>query len=251
MSKNILDLEEIVLRWAWDSYNTTAQKAKLKYENALFDIHWDKVKCVPKKPEFIPSGPGQRQPQSRTIFKSIFKNESPTEQTHLLKVERQTTSTCTSSVTKGYTKGINIGLTLASPLDIAELAVGFEKGFSVENAEESTDEKSLTWATEGNLVVQPNKSLTAELQIKEEQQSFNFKTSVGISGRIMVAILNRKENSNLVMTVENYIDEVIPAYTSAQRVRKNGRVVYIDMAGSCQFKFGIQQEIKCSQCNNY
>jgi hypothetical protein len=76
-----------------------------------------------------------------------------------LKTERQTTATCTSSLTKGCTKGFNVGLTLAAPGDVAEASVGFEKGFSIENAKETSDQKTLTWATEGSLTVKAKSTL--------------------------------------------------------------------------------------------
>lgn len=241
--RNIIDLEETVQKWAWDAYLKTRSKSKLELEKAYLDINWSHVNYKPRKPNYTPIS--QDIPSSRTIFKSVFRNNCSTTQNHSLKVERQTVATCTSSLTKGCSKGLNIGLTLAAPGDVAEASVGFEKGFSVENAIESTDEKTLTWATEGSLAVPGKSALTAELQIKEKQRSFIFSTSVVVSGKVNVSIYDREDRSKLVMFVTGDIAEVILADKNIKGVKKDGNVVFIDMEGECHFRFGIEQEIKC------
>ena len=244
MSNGIVDLEEAVQIWAWDSYKKTrSKKIPMDFEHAFIDINWSGVKFIPQKPIFTQRG--HSVPKSQVIFKSVFRNESSTSQTHSLKTERETTATSTTSITKGYTKGFSVGLTLSPPGDVAEASVGFEKGFSIENVEETSDSKTLTWATEGSLTVQPNSALTAELQVKETQNSYSFETSVAIKGRVNVSIYNRLENSALVMSVMGDIKEILLANKDLKGLRWEGKAVYIDVKGKCEFKYGIEQQIRC------
>ncbi|VDI57801.1 Hypothetical predicted protein [Mytilus galloprovincialis] len=245
MSDEIIDLEEMVQTWAWTSFEKTKSKSSsMKLQDAYLEILWDRVKFVPQKPKYTPTTRGEM-PQSHVIFKSVFRNDSETPQTHSLKTERQTTATCTSSLTKGCTKGFNVGLTLSAPGEVAEASVGFEKGWSIENAKENSDNKTLTWATEGNLTVPPRSLLNAELQIKEKQCSYTFTSSVILQGKITVNIHNKKENNNLVMTVMGDIKEVLLGDKALKGIRKEGNCAVIDMAGKCDFKFGIEQQIRC------
>lgn len=241
MSVDIIDLEEVVETWAWSAYNKTSKGLKL--ENARMDINWSAVSFVPEKPTY--STVGNVQPISHVIFKSVFQNDSDTEQSHSLKTERQTTATCTSSLTKGCTKGFNVGLTLAAPGNVAEASVGFEKGFSIENAKETSDQKTLTWATEGSLTVKPKSTLTAELQIIEKQCSFTFKSNVAINGRVTVSIYNRRENNNFVMSVMGDMKEILVAEGNVKKIDTKGKTAYIALEGKCDFKFGIEQQIRC------
>jgi hypothetical protein len=82
---------------------------------------------------------------------------------------------------------------------LISILIGFEKGFSIENAKETSEQKTLTWAAEDNLTVKPNSTLTAELQIREKQCSYTFSSKVAINGRVTVSIYNRQENNNFIM----------------------------------------------------
>lgn len=243
MSVDIIDLEEVVEKWAWNSYKKTCSGKPLTLENSRMDINWSAVSFVPENP--IYSTDGAVEPQSHVIFKSVFRNDSAIEQSHSFKTERQTTATCTSSLTKGCTKGFNVGLTLAAPGDVAKASVGFEKGFSIANAKETSDQKTLTWATEGSLTVRPNSTLTAEMQIKEKRCKYTFKSKVAINGRVIVTIYNRRENNALAMAVMGDIKEVLADDSSLDKISVEGKTVYIALEGKCEFQFGIEQQIKC------
>lgn len=242
MSVDVIDLEEIVETWAWNSYKKACSGKALTYENIRMDIKWSAVSFVPEKPTY--STVRNVQPKSHVIFKSVFRNDSDTEQSHSLKTERQTTATCTSSLTKGCTKGVNVGLTLAAPGDVAKASVGFEKGFSIENAKETSDQKTLTWATEGSLTVKPKSTLTAELQIIEKQYSYTFISKVAINGRVTVSIYNRQENNNFIMAVMGDIKEILVPDKKVKKIETNGNTAYIALEGKCEFQFGIEQQIQ-------
>ena len=241
MSADIIDLEEVVETWAWISYKATSSGKTLKLEDTRMDINWSAVSFVPEKPTYSPVV--IMEPKSQVIFKSVFQNDSDTEQSHSLKTERQTTATCTSSLTKGCTKGFNVGLTLAAPGNVAEASVGFEKGFSIENAKETSDQKTLTWATEGSLTVKPKSILIAELKIKEKQYKYTFSSKVAIYGRVTVSIYNEKENNNFIMSVMGDIKEIL--VKKIPEIETLGKTAYIVLDGKCEFQFGIEQQLKC------
>ena len=243
MSVDIIDLEEVVETWAWNSYNRTRSGKALKLKDTRMDINWSAVSFVPEKPTY--STVGNVQPKSHVIFKSVFRNDSDIEQSHSLKTERQTTATCTSSLTKGCTKGFNVGLTLAAPGDVAKASVGFEKGFSIENAKETSDQKTLTWAAEGSLTVKPKSTLTAELQITEKQYRYTFSSKVAINGRVTVSIHNRKENNNFIMSVMGDIKEILVDDIKIPKIETKGKTAYIALNGKCEFQFGIEQQLRC------
>jgi hypothetical protein len=243
MSADIIDLEEVVETWAWKAYNETCSGKALKLEDTRMDINWSAVSFVSEKPTY--STVGNVQPKSHVIFKSDFQNDCDIEQSHSLKTERQTTATCTSSSAKGCTKGFNVGLTLAAPGDVAKASVGFEKGFSIENAKETFDQKTLTWAAEENLNVKPKSILTAELPIIEKQCSDTFSSKVAINGRVTVSIYNRQENSKFIMSVMGDIKEILAADGKVKKIDTKGKTAYIALDGKCEFKFGIEQQLRC------
>lgn len=232
MSADRNHLKEVVETWAWKAYNETCSGKALKLEDTRMDINWS---AVSKKPTY--STVGNVQPKSHVIFKSDFQNDCDIEQSHSLKTERQTTATCTSSSAKGCTKGFNVGLTLAAPEDVAKASVGFEKGFSIENAKETSDQKTLTWTAEENLTVKPKSILTAELPIIEKQCSDTF------NGRVTVSIYNRQENSKFIMSVMGDIKEILVA--DEKKIDTKGKTAYIAVDRKCEFQFGMEQQLRC------
>jgi hypothetical protein len=242
MPVDIIDLEEVVDTWAWNSYEKTRSDKTLKLKDIRMDINWFAVSFVTEKPTY--SRAVIVEPISQVIFKSVFCNESDAEQSHSLKTERQTTATCTSSLTKGCTKGFNVGLTLAAPGDIAKASVGFEKGFSIENAKETSDQKTLTWATEGSLTVKAKSTLIAELQIKEMQYKYSFSSKVAIHGQVTVSIYNRL-NNNFIMSVMGDMKAILVADQNIPKIETLGKTAYIELIGKCEFQFGIEQHLKC------
>lgn len=67
------------------------------------------------------------------------------------------------------------------------------------------------WATEGNLTVPKTSALTSELQIKEEQRSYIFNTTVAVSGKVAISIYDRTDNSYFVMPVSGDSKQIILA----------------------------------------
>jgi hypothetical protein len=118
------------------------------------------------------------------------------------------------------------------------------KGFSIENAKETSDQKTLTWATEGSLTVKAKSTLIAELQIKEKQYKYTFSSKVAINGQVTVSIHNKKENNNFIMSVMGDIKEIL-VDAQIPKIATEGKTAYIPLNGKCEFQFGIEQQLRC------
>ena len=246
-SNGVIDLEEIVVARAWTIYKRNRKRWQPKHlddVDLVFD--WNRVSFVVEKPKFSEKTTIE-QPKfaSNVIFKSVFENKSKIAQTHSLKAERQTVATCKSSLTKGFTRGLSVGLTFTAPQNIINASVGYSEGFSVTSVKETTDQKTLTWATEGTLTVPAESTLTAELQIIEEQSDYIFTTRVAIRGTVIVNIYKRKNNKFLKVYTGD-MESILTQTDSLRDLKTEGRTVYLDVEGECNFKFGIEQQIVIS-----
>lgn len=248
-SDDIVDLEEIVAARAWTLYKRNRkirQPKKLDDVNMVFD--WSGVSFEVEKPNFVEKeGTEHTKFASNVIFKSVFENQSNIQQTHSLKAERQTMATCRSSLTKGFTKGLNVGLTLAAPQNVVQASVGYSEGFSLTTAKETTDQRTLTWSTEGSLAVEPKSKLIAELQITEEHSDYYFTTRVAIAGTVVVNMYNRKDNNKFLKVYTGNMKSILSETLHDSKFKTEGGTVYLEMEGECDFKFGIEQQIVISQ----
>lgn len=246
MSVGIIDLEEKVKSWAWNTYRKVAPtqgSISPRLEDFYLDVNWDGVDFLPQKLAYTTAV--KTDPKTHVIFKSVFHNDCVnTSQYHSLKMERQTAATCRSSLTKGCTKGFNVGLNFAAPLEVVEASVGFEKGWSILNAKENVENKMLTWVVKENLAVPMSTKLAVEVGITEKQFNYTFSTSVIINGKVTVTICNVKDSS-LVRSVMDDIKTVLLEDRVPQGIRKEGNCVVIDMEGTCNFSFGTDQQIRC------
>lgn len=242
MDEQIVDLEEIVEKQAWDMYMTSKKKGfpkKRKEVNIEFD--WSGVTFNTEEPKYTQEGTDQF--SSNVIFRSVFENKSNEPQTHSLRTERQTVASCVCSLSKGYTTGLNLGLEISAPQEIAKASVGYSKGFSVTNTRETTNQKTLTWTTEGNLTVAKGTTLVAELQIKERQCAYTFSTRVAIKGTVVVNFYSRRDNNKYLMVFTGDMKEILLEDKSIPNLKTEGRTVFLDIDGKCNFKFGIEQQI--------
>ncbi|XP_063398310.1 uncharacterized protein LOC134683124 isoform X1 [Mytilus trossulus] len=255
ISKNIVDLQNVVKESAWKRYSNSRQKDfPTAVKKVRLDFDWTGVKFIPTKPKY--SDHGTVQYESNILFESVFKNNSNQEQHHSLKTEQQTTGTCKSSITKGYTTGFNVGLTLSAPSDIVGTTAGFSKGFSVENTLANEDQRTMTWSAEGVLLVEKQSMLTAKLQITEKQSSYTFTTNVAVKGEVIVTFYERKNNKYLmeyrapirtilVQKKDKFKDDKGKIF-----VEDIDGTAYVKVEGECIFKYGIKQEIIINQNSN-
>ncbi|VDI20270.1 Hypothetical predicted protein, partial [Mytilus galloprovincialis] len=245
MDEQIIDLEEIVEKQAWDLYMSSRKKGfpkKRKELNLVFD--WSGVSFVTEQPTY--SQTGNAHFESNVIFRSVFENQSASAQTHSLKAERQTVAECKSTLSKGYTTSLNMGLEIGAPEEIAKASIGYSRGYEVVNGRETTNQKTLTWSSEGTLTVPEHSNLTAEIHIKEKQCGYTFKSRAAIRGTVVVNFYSRRDNDKYLMVFTGDMKDVLLDDKTIPDLKTEGRTVFIDIEGSCDFKFGIEQQIVIS-----
>ncbi|CAG2241986.1 unnamed protein product [Mytilus edulis] len=255
ISKNIVDLQNVVKESAWKRYIASReQDFPTAVKKVRLDFDWTGVKFIPEILEY--SDPGTVKYESNILFESVFKNNSNQEQHHNLKTEQNTTGTCKSSITKGYTTGFNVGLTLSAPGDILGTSAGFSKGFSVENTFANEDQRKMTWSAEGVLLVEKNSELTAKLQITEKQSSYTFSTKVAVKGEVIVKFYERKNNKYLMEyrgPIRTILIQKKDKFTDTNGqifVEDINGTAYVKVEGECIFKYGIKQEVIITQNSN-
>lgn len=256
-SPDIKDLNKIIKRRAWDTFlYYRAQQRKRKWFNFcwrkfddkfMLECDWSGVKFIQEETKFyiddklyiegVEGHDDAGDPVSHVIFKSVFENKSEFVQEHSLKVERQTTSSCKSSVTKGYTTGFNVGLSIAAPSGIAKAAVGFSKGFTVDNVIENVDNRTLTWTAEGNIKVGSHSTIEAKMHINEYHRPFEFTTLVAGKGTVKITILNRKKQC--VYEITDDLSTVIHEEYPDDMKEKVENTTCMIVKGNCEFQYGI------------
>lgn len=242
MEDQVIDLERIVEKQAWDMYEDRRPRKfpkNRKDVNLVFD--WSGVTFKAENTEYKPYG--NEKFHTNIIFKSVFENKSDKPQTHILRAERQTVSECKCSLSKGFSMNADFGLEIAAPGEIAKASVGFSKGFEVQNARETTNQRSLTWSTEGNITVDENTTLTAELHIKEKQCEYTFSSRVRVSGVVVVNFYSRRDNNKYLMAFTGDMCTVLLEDKSIPDLKTEKNAAILEISGKCDFKFGIEQQV--------
>ncbi|KAK3602103.1 hypothetical protein CHS0354_030452 [Potamilus streckersoni] len=243
MAQERTDIEEMVETWAWECFHKS--HAKVKLEDYSISVNWDKLKTIADKPQYKKNAQGYSQNDSQVVYRSTFLNNLGTEQQHSFNIERTTTAVATTSITKGYTKGVSLGLSLSVPGDVASATVGFGYETHVDNVEESMQEKSMTWCSQGTVSVPPRKKVAVEMKVTEEKLNFSFKTLVKMMGKVVATIRTRKENE-IVMVVEGNIADIVRG-KSPKSATILGRTVVWEIEGLSTFRFGVQQNTEVKE----
>ncbi|KAL3843056.1 hypothetical protein ACJMK2_021067 [Sinanodonta woodiana] len=243
MTQERTDIEEMVETWAWGSFLKSHGKAKL--EDYSISVNWDKLKTIADKPEYTKQI-AQAKNNSQVVYRSTFLNSLNTEQQHAFNIERTTTAVATTTITKGYTKGVSLGLSLSVPGDVVSATVGFGYETHVDNVDESTEEKSMTWSSQGTVSVPPRKKVAVEMEVTEDKLNFSFKTKVKMMGKVVATIRHHKENES-VMVVEGNIADIVRGANLRKGATIQGRTVVWEIEGLSTFRFGVQQNTEVKE----
>lgn len=249
MAPKIVDLEECVKIWAWDSFQRTRIKEhqKLRFEDVRLEVNWSKVKFISSSPDYSDQRFAER-PQSQIVFRSNYENHTDHDQDHSFQTDRTTVSCCTTSVSKGFSKGMHLEVRLGLPDEVAGATAGFGREVTMESTEENTKEEVMTWSINSSIKVPPHHRTIAELVVKEKEFSANFKMSVTIKGQVVAVVTNLRDNNSFVQSMEGDISEIIKAagdkVTDKGSVVISNRVVTWELEGRCQFRFGVEQHVR-------
>lgn len=254
MSQETVDIERLILEWAWhrvESWPKSEKKLKkLASKNiSPTDINWKHFRSTQKT-----TWHDERKaaiPKSHVLFSAVFTNTTPPTgepQTHNLKTERSTHSSCTITVTKGMTYGAECSVKLAPPNPIIEANAGFKAEYEMEKSSEETFEETLTWSVDSEVVVPPNTETLAELVLEEDEYQGEFTLIRCLEGDVHVNIRNKKDNS-IIATVHGDITEILENIKGFKVERNDGGAakVFFETKGRVKCRYGIRQRLRMSQ----
>lgn len=245
----VLDIEKLVRERAWKVHNKGRRKwctSQCRQKNKVtLELDWSDVKFIPETPKYDEEDEDESilptDTDTHIVFTTVFENNSESAQEQTLKAERSTTATCTSSITKGYSINGNINLTLKAPQVVEKASVGFSKGFTIQNVIQNQEQHTLTWSTEGKLVVSKNSKVTAKLQVKETRCNYRFNCRVVVQGKVKGTFYDYKRK-----TVGQYTGSmrtILLEEMDAQDAREFDNAVYLNIEGKGGFQYGIEQNI--------
>uniref|UniRef100_A0A0N5AAW7 Immunoglobulin E-set n=1 Tax=Syphacia muris TaxID=451379 RepID=A0A0N5AAW7_9BILA len=214
-SKDLVDLEQIVLNWAKQIFEITKTKAesRIHKKHLQFNINWSHLLNECLDPTYTYGGVStnavNQAKEEQCLFKSTFSNTTDREQEYSFKTERSTRSSATVIVEKGLCRGVDMSLKLKTPCEVVEANAGFHNEISITHVGENTTEEELIWGIDSNVRVPPRCEAVAELVILEDRQVRNFKVESRLSGRIIVTVTNLYDNNSLVTIIEGNIADII------------------------------------------
>ena len=278
-----LDLEQIVTDWAWREYDATANRRQRKlrekqkknpgrkYINVNIDWSDVKFKDVTEWPalseEKVEGLPGEAnanadggqmadfgKSSASILFQTKFTNNTQDGQEYTLKTEKTTRSSCTTEIETSYTKGIEMSVNLKTPGEIFECNAGYSRELTLTNNDGETLEEELTWGVESLIKVKPEHIAYAQLVVNEKKYSGEFIVISKIRGYVAVEFRDVKSEVATTITVHN-VAEIVKEYLQIQKrigdtvdfVEVKDNVVVVRTKGTCQFRFGIRQEVVVNQ----
>jgi hypothetical protein len=244
---NVTDIDEIVKSWAWTSFVRTRSKdhTKLRFEDVHLEVNWSRVRFTPSSPNYSDENMVES-PKSQVVFKSTFVNNTETEQEHSFQTTRSTSCISSTSVSKGFTKGFSMELSLKLPEEIVSATAGFGREVNMQSGEEDSKEQTLTWAVDSTIKVPAKHRTTAEMVVKEQEFNASFTMNVLIKGQVIVVVTSLKDNNSFVQSVEGDVAQILSDEKKRGRegYTVNGQTVTWELAGKCEFRFGIEQQVQ-------
>ncbi len=272
---------------AWKEYDATAswrqrrlrdkQKQNPGRKYISVNIDWSKVKFRdetewPRIAEDMADGAAQAQDQndsghgedsqmadfgraqSSVLFQTKFTNNTLFDQEYTMKTEKTTRSSATTEIETSYTRGIEMSCNLKTPGEIFEANCGFTRELSLTNNETESIETELTWGVESLIKVKPEHIAFAQLVVNEKKYNGDFTITSRIKGYLSVEFRDVKEKVPSTFTVHNIAKVVEEHMQMKKRIGepiefaevKDG-VVIIRTKGTCNFRFGIRQEVVVNQ----
>lgn len=254
-TKDLVDLEQIVLNWAKQIFDITKTKAEAKIgkKHLQFNINWSHLlnECLDPTYTFggIDSRSVKQNKEEQCLFKSTFSNTTDREQEYSFKTERSTRSSATVVVEKGICRGVEMALKLKTPCEVVEANAGFHNEISITHIGENTAEEELIWGIDSNVRVPPRCEAVAELVILEDRQVRNFKVESRLSGKIIVTVTNLRDNNSLVTIIEGNIADIVRGIANHPNMgfTVQDDIVMFTATGICKFKYGVEQKVRITE----
>ncbi len=145
-------------------------------------------------------------------------------------------------------------MSLKTPGEIFEANSGFTSELSLTNNESESIEEELTWGVESLIKVKPEHIAFAQLVVNEKKYSGNFTVTSRIRGYVSVEFRDVKGEVPTTITVHNIADIVEEHLQMKKRIGEpvdyvevQGGIVIVKTKGTCNFRFGINQEVVVNQ----
>lgn len=241
MSQDLVDLDELVIKWA-DEFPLDKNQRKEAEKTTPVDINWDHLRVKHGPTEYFDQIQATK-PKTHVLLTAHFTNETDQIQVYTLRTERRTNSVCTLSIEKGYTYGASVDIKLVPPNPIIEANAGFHGEMNMTKGTEETFEEELTWSVDNQISVPSQFATKAELVIKEDSYTSNFKTETRFNGLIHITLYNKKDKTpitTLTSTAEQLLGK-------DKRFRVDKKGVYLITQGNCKCRFGVEQNVRLSQ----
>lgn len=253
MSQDAVDVEELIIEWVknrierWPKSEKKLKKLACK-DIPSTDINWKYLRCSQEtkwhdeKKATIP--------KSHVLFSAVFANanESGDPQTHNLKTERSTRSSCTIQVTKGMTYGGEVSVKIGPPNPIIEANAGFKTEYEMEKSHEATFEEQLTWSVDSDVQVPAKTETIAELVLEEDEYEGSFTQVRCFEGDIHVAVRSKKDKS-VIATEHADIADILEnqkGFKIDREARGRPKVMF-ETKGIVKCHYGIRQHLRMSQ----
>jgi hypothetical protein len=245
----VVDLEDIILTWArqHDLPKDLQHKVDMSKLCAA-DINLQRLRIINTPPEHeLNRDPRAMHKAEKTyvLFSSTFSNNTDHTQSHNLRTERRTTSSCRISVSRALTIGTELRLGLTPPNPILSANAGFKSDFTLEKTNEMNFEEELVWSLDSQIEVQPRSKTRAELVIKEDEYDGNFKVETILEGIINVK-LRSKVNGDLITIITcNDISQIFTPEKGFTKIEA-GKVKFVNV-GRCFCRYGVEQKVDVTQ----
>lgn len=210
--------------------------------------------------QLIQMGPGRSAtPVTSILFETKFTNSTGKDQQYTMRTEKTTKSSMSTAVEKGLTRGFELGLTLKTPCEVVEVNAGYKREVTLTNMHGETFEEELTWGVESVIQVDKHHVAEASLVVNERKLSGAFEIESRISGTVNVTFTNIKENNAFVKVIGHDIVDIVKKHIEDAgkedrhfpfvKLIEEGadRVVIVTTNGSCDFRYGVSQEVKVNQ----
>lgn len=198
---------------------------------------------------------GAATPHAGILFHTKFTNNTKAEQEYTMRTEKTTKSTCMTEVENGFTRGIDLSVNLKTPCEILEMNAGYHREVSLTNTEGQEFEEELRWEVESLIKVKAEHVAEAKLVVTEDKKRGDFKVVTRIRGDVYVTFNDIRDNNSFLKSTGHEVAQIVEEYIKQERrkgesmdfVEVQDNVVHITTQGSCQFRFGIRQEVLVDQ----
>lgn len=143
-------------------------------------------------------------------------------------------------------------------LKVFEANVGYKREFTLTNVDGETFEEELTWGVDSEIAVKAGYLAEASLVVDERKQVGDYTVVTLVRGPVYVTFTSPRDNNSLVKASCNLVGKVVKEFVDVER-RKGRQIdfvrfpddsfdaVVIETRGTCQFRYGVKQEISVHQ----